>query len=245
MTNATLSTQTPPEIDAQLATLYGRQAAATIDKMYAAKQNGYQAEELAAAQARLDAVNAEIRPLEDEWLRRGRWSRFFLVTNSGGHIHSTMACTTCFATTQFAWLPALSGLTEADAVEAHGEILCSVCFPSAPVAWTSGVAKTVQADRDARAVAKAARAAKAAEKALLPDGAYLMAGGDRIATLTAAKSWLTDSAQWNGWLASEGRRHPSYTVADELAVAEAVAAKTGETVEAVLAAAQVRAAKRK
>ena len=60
------------------------------------------------------------------------------MQNHGGHIHSTMACSTCRPTTVFAWLPELSGLSEKDAVEAYGPLLCSVCFPSAPVEWTVG-----------------------------------------------------------------------------------------------------------
>lgn len=76
------------------------------------------------------------------------WSRFFLVTNTNGHIHSSMSCSTCFADTDFAWLPELSGLTEADAVAEYGEILCSVCFKSAPVEWTTGTNKKVAAERE-------------------------------------------------------------------------------------------------
>lgn len=82
------------------------------------------------------------------------WSRFFLVTNTNGHIHSSMNCSTCFPSTQFAWLPTLSGLTEADAVADQGEILCSVCFPSAPSEWTTSVAKATLAEREVRAAAK-------------------------------------------------------------------------------------------
>ena len=66
------------------------------------------------------------------------WSRFFLVTNSNGHIHRNMNCSTCRPSTVFAWLPDLSGLTEKDAVDEHGTILCSVCFPTAPAEWTVG-----------------------------------------------------------------------------------------------------------
>lgn len=66
------------------------------------------------------------------------WSRFFLVTSSPGHIHSSMYCSTCRPTTTFGWLPELSGKTEAVAVDEHGPTLCSVCFPSAPVDWTTG-----------------------------------------------------------------------------------------------------------
>lgn len=83
------------------------------------------------------------------------WSRFFLVTNVGGHIHRDMSCSTCFPTTQYAWLHELSGLTEAEAVAEYGEILCSVCFPSAPVEWTNGENKKDRARKDAEAALKA------------------------------------------------------------------------------------------
>ena len=86
------------------------------------------------------AARAEAEPLEQEFDEK-RWSRFFLVTNTNGHIHRTMACSTTFPTTRWAWLPDLSGLTEEDAVKAQGPRLCSVCFPSAPVEWTVGVEK--------------------------------------------------------------------------------------------------------
>lgn len=67
------------------------------------------------------------------------WSRFYAVP--GGHIHSSMGCSTCnngqFPTV-FMWLPELSGLTEVDAVKEHGPALCTVCFPSAPTRFTTG-----------------------------------------------------------------------------------------------------------
>jgi hypothetical protein len=78
------------------------------------------------------------------------WSRFFLVTNTNGHIHRSMSCSTCFYSTQFSWLTELSGLTEAEAVAEYGEILCTVCFPSAPVEWTNGTNKK-DAERKAQA----------------------------------------------------------------------------------------------
>ena len=66
------------------------------------------------------------------------WPRFFLVTSSPGHIHSSMQCSTCRWSTTFGWLPELSDMTEADAVAECGPTLCTVCFPSAPLDWTSG-----------------------------------------------------------------------------------------------------------
>jgi hypothetical protein len=84
------------------------------------------------------AILRAMEPLNAEFAAKP-WSRFFLVTSSaGGHIHSSMNCSTCRLRTSFGWLPELSGLSEKDAVEAHGTILCSVCFPTAPVEWTVG-----------------------------------------------------------------------------------------------------------
>jgi hypothetical protein len=95
------------------------------------------------------------------------WTRFFLVP--GGHIHSSMDCSTCNKMgkpTEFAWLPDLSGLTEADAVAVHGPWLCTVCYPSAPVEYTNGE--------------ELAAAAKAAERCP-GSGTYATSGGRRYA----------------------------------------------------------------
>jgi hypothetical protein len=85
---------------------------------------------------RVREIKAETVPFEDEFKARGGWTRFFLVQNNGGHIHSSMHCSSCFPTTRFGWLPQISGLTEAEAVAAHGAILCTICYPSAPTEWT-------------------------------------------------------------------------------------------------------------
>ena len=64
------------------------------------------------------------------------WSRFYLVTSSSGHVHSSTKCCTCHKgklPTAFALVPTLSGSTEAEAVAELGPALCSVCFASAPV----------------------------------------------------------------------------------------------------------------
>lgn len=61
------------------------------------------------------------------------WNRFYLVTSSPGHVHSSMRCSSCNWNTRFAPVPSLSGSSEAEAVEVLGETLCTVCFPSAPV----------------------------------------------------------------------------------------------------------------
>lgn len=76
--------------------------------------------------------------LDAEWDRRGGWTRFYLCTNTDGHIHTGRSCNTVHATTHLVLKPELSGLTEKDAVRAYGPILCSVCYPTAPLAWTEG-----------------------------------------------------------------------------------------------------------
>ena len=64
------------------------------------------------------------------------WSRYFLVTSSDGHIHSSESCSTCnkgVNATEFALVPYLSGSSVDVAVADLGSALCSVCFPEAPV----------------------------------------------------------------------------------------------------------------
>lgn len=60
------------------------------------------------------------------------WDRFWLVTSSPGHVHSSRNCQSCKFTTTYALVPFLSAQTEAEAVETFGPAMCSVCFPSAP-----------------------------------------------------------------------------------------------------------------
>lgn len=83
----------------------------------------------------LDELRVRIDALEATYTG---WSRFFLVTSSAGHVHSSTHCSTCRPTTRFGWLPELSGKDEATAVAELGPTLCSVCYPSAPVDWTTG-----------------------------------------------------------------------------------------------------------
>lgn len=94
-------------------------------------------EALEAADAAVEATETELAEYNAVFVARGGWSRFFLVANTNGHIHSSMSCSTCRVTTQFSWLPEVSGKSEKDAVEEHGPMLCSVCFPSAPLEWTN------------------------------------------------------------------------------------------------------------
>lgn len=92
---------------------------------------------LDAALADLAAIDRQVQELEAIYAEH-RWSRFFIVISSDGHIHRNRRCSTCYLSTVYGWLPKLSGLTEAEAVADQGPLLCSVCFPSAPAEWTRG-----------------------------------------------------------------------------------------------------------
>lgn len=158
-----LANATPVEIDTALAEIYTRMYAEwdqieRLSRYIADMEQGiakYEAGNLSYSSFTQDAlddlldkrldhedkareIQAETLPYEAEFARRP-WTRFYLVDNNGGHIHSSMGCQTCNKrgrATRFGWLPLLSGQTEAEAVAAHGAILCTVCYPSAPLAWT-------------------------------------------------------------------------------------------------------------
>lgn len=213
------------------------------------QENGYQAnhiDEATETLTRIALIKAGRKEIGNETKTLNeiyelhKWTRFFLVRNNNGHIHRTMTCHTCFDDTNFGWLPQLGGLTDADAVADQGEILCTICFPDAPVAWTNGVAKKTLEEKAARAAAKAEREAKKIAKALLPDGTTIKVGGERLATLAAAKMWLTETTY--------NRKYAPHvewaTEEDFQKVAEAVAAKETKTVEQVIAEAVTRANKR-
>lgn len=165
-TPADLTTWTPSQVDTVLGDLYADLYKVLDERAFYAKclddtvkglaekeagdlrYSYYTPEHVSRAQAKIDACDAQADdlrartlPYEAEFTRRGGWTRFFLVKNNGGHVHSSMGCSTCNhngRSTRFGWLPALSGQSEPEAVAAHGAILCTTCYPSAPVEWTDG-----------------------------------------------------------------------------------------------------------
>ena len=285
-----LKTATPAEIDTALAAIYERAATPEHNLAYARERlntilrallSGERTHWTEDSRVKADAavtkyaaeyaaIMAECDPYDAQFNARGGWTRAFLVLNTGGHIHSSMNCATCFATTRFGWLPQVSGATEAEIVGQAGEGACTVCWPTAPVdvlkrtrTLLHSSEETAAVARQARADKKAAAAAKKAEKAITaPDGTALRIFKytrearivvthrgektypafdiyDTIETAMAAKGWLTDHFQhlsfgWSGETAEAVQQ-----------VSEALAAKFGSTVEAEVAAAKVRAGKRK
>jgi hypothetical protein len=109
--------------------------------------------------------------LGQEYSRRG-WTRYYLVNNSNGHVHSSMACSTCFVTTQYRWLTTESGRTAEDVVADAKAQACTVCFPWAPVTTEHGKYRsTSEEEAEARRVEHDAKA----KEILTPAGEPLYA----------------------------------------------------------------------
>lgn len=150
---------------------------------------------LAKAQNETIPLTAQYNQCQDEFNRRGGWTRFWIVTNATGHIHSSMSCSTCFPTTQYAWLPDLSGMNDAQVVELAGKMACTNCFPDAPVETRNRPSQIEEPERKAAREEREAKAAAKAEKIALkaianPDGSEIkLAGkwGDRITTEYSAQ----------------------------------------------------------
>lgn len=86
-----------------------------------------------AAQAEHGRAREQVDGLQEAFRIRGGWSRAFLVANNTGHVHSSMDCSTCRPTTQYAWLTDYSGADEDLIVTDAGHRACTMCFPSASV----------------------------------------------------------------------------------------------------------------
>lgn len=200
---------TPREIDTVLADLWGKESAllneiarlteflARTDKTRASSYQERNAARLPVVKAEAAALRNQSEPLEAEYRRRP-WKRYFLVTNGNGHVHRGTSCTTCFPTTQYGWLTALSDCDEKVMVAEYGEQACTVCFPDAPsmYALLGGKAR-IERDRDERKVARDAKRAEAHFKRVAkaitnPDGSVLKGRDWRIDTVSAAWRELTD-----------------------------------------------------
>ena len=225
---------TPAEIDGQLSELWakGWTIFRELDwyrKNLASRHpvsNG--AERLAELEAQHEAIQAEAAPLEAEYARRP-WKRYFLVTNTGGHVHRGRDCSTCFFDTGYAWLVELADCDEAAMVAEWGERACTVCFPEAPTHpgfgdGTSAYARRTQAEKDARAAElEAKRQAKAAKQLTTPvKGEY-----ETIRTVAAAQQALREEVKMGAW------GYPNHPNADLVARLEAALTEKGVTREAL------------
>jgi hypothetical protein len=251
-----LTTQTPAQIDAILNEL-GFQRAKLISHADSLRSSAHHARTGhhpdPARAARLDAqaddylpkiaaITEQMRPYNDEYDRRGGWTRAFLVQNTGGHVHSGMDCATCWPTTRYAWLTDYSGRDEEEIVSAASELACTTCYPSAPTEVLSRVGeirRPTDLEREQRAAEKAAKNAAAAAAAVTdPDTGKTLYKTERAATNAIATAL--------GDLHWYGDDHPS---ADEWrrtvdAAIAALAAKHDRTAEAIMAECRERADKK-
>lgn len=256
----TLATATPVQIDTHIAEIlreiarYETQverANHTLRSNYAndAQRDQARADEEAAVRA-IAVRESELAQFETEFTARGGWTRYYLVNNSNGHVHSSTACSTCFPTTQYKWLVDQSGTTAADLVELAGERACTVCFPWAPVETLRRASRLRSDDEIAREQREAERAVKAAAKAAKAivdpvDGGPLRINRDRrypdtIATARAAQIALVDHMWYAKHWGDEDGKH----AANIEILTVALAAKHGTTRDEEYAAAEVRLAAR-
>ncbi|ANH49184.1 hypothetical protein uvFWCGRAMDCOMC203_08 [Freshwater phage uvFW-CGR-AMD-COM-C203] len=120
-------------------------------------------EKVAKIKLEIGKVNIEISKLNAIY-NQDPWTRAFLVIASNGHVHSSMDCNTCFATTRYNWLVQYSNDDEKTIVEDAGQDACTICYPSAPAEVLNRPSRIVTADKVAKAQAKAERDAKRAER---------------------------------------------------------------------------------
>lgn len=193
------------------------------------------------------ALVAETKVYDSEYARRP-WTRAFVVLNNNGHVHSSMACSTCYSTTRFGWLVDLSGQDEAAIVAAIGADACTVCYPTAPVETAgprTAFSREEKADREAQARLAAEKAAKLeakVAKSLSLDGSTVTVtweyqarnyrtgepvtrrGRKEIKTLRAAELWYVEAAA--------GRSYDNPTPEAIAQVLGLIATKLGTTPEA-------------
>jgi hypothetical protein len=246
-----IATATPSEIDTRIAQI--QMAVATtqhrVDYLLCLVEGGYataaHVAEKAERQAQLNEYYAELDLLRAEYAK-GQWERYYLVTNTNGHVHTSMHCDTCFATTEFGWLTQFSGIAIDEVGALAGETACARCFPNLPAEVMARKADARMdtperiAAREKNAAEKAAKAAKAAAKAIAnPDGSPLMmldhfGSLEEVKTEVAASRRVMEAAfnlRWYG--AGAGAEGWKQNVEHGLV---ALAHKRGTTVEAERAA---------
>lgn len=178
-----LTEQTPAQIDGQIADInqradrpsrrlsaardiFARRARQDENTVSWERISEYQleraAEMMREAEEELAELEEEARPLHAEYERRGSWPRYYHVTNSNGHVHTSIYCPSCFYDTQYAWRTDLSGLTEEEVVEREAHWACSVCMPIAPADQKAAFKAYQERKRTEKAQE---REAKKAEKA--------------------------------------------------------------------------------
>jgi hypothetical protein len=223
-------------------------------------------EKVADLNAAAAAIMRETAPYNEEFKARGGWSRFYLVDNSGGHVHSSMHCQSCYPTTQFIWLPEHSGDTNERIIEKANEQACTHCFPGAPVdpsrkgGFEAPARKAAREERDAKA---AAALAKRIQKSLSLDGSEVrivlesgVRGDDYWHAPSRGKAWTKTETfkafvTAMSWVVDQKAAPLTWSSGDDVMYPEAVqqvtemlAAKRGVTVEEITAEINAKVAKK-
>ena len=240
---------TPIEIDTALAELYDKQyqlrltlARTEQEVRFAEKYYPNNEVRKVNAEKRVEDVKVALADIDTEITEIEKlytgWSRAFLVHNANGHVHASMNCSTCFITTQYIWLPNLSGEDRMKIAELAGESACSVCYPDAPSEYFLRKSqledpKKVQA-REEREAKKQKRDAKALIAGITnPDGTPLVVKQGRysetIKTERTAQIWAVDNLYWIGQYA-DGESLEQRKQDHEIVLA-ALAHKRGTSVE--------------
>ena len=212
-------------------------------------------EKVASYGSKATKLIGQLAPYEQEYVKRGRWSRFHEVTgnSSQNHVHKSMNCSSCYSTTRYAWHPELSGQSESEAVVEFGEKMCTVCFPSAPANPNfHQPGRRDQETINARQAERAQRAAaKDAKSILRPDGSKLRdSHNSEIKTLRTAQIEHVSLQAYNAWLQkpTEGMRERPDIIEKNLRtiddIEQAIAHKTGQSVEEIRAIAAPKVAKK-
>jgi hypothetical protein len=211
-------TASPAEIDSEIARLQGVVAGLTVAAQHAqhamdstfTTEAGYaQARgDYAEAWGKINVLDALISAMEREFVRRGGWARYYVVDNNNGHLHTSTACQNTYETTSWVWMPGMSGLTHAQAVDEGGSLSCLTCFGEfreeiemgrAPRFETPRMVKTRE-EREAAAAKKAEKNAKATANGITaPDGSPLKDDdGYTIKTLRSAQIAAVNALEQSG-----------------------------------------------
>lgn len=282
---AKLKTETPANLDGVLAELYYKEAAArarvndalaNIEKSKKRQANFPEGHPNHTTYVRsIERLRAQVKeqeevasmakheaiPYNEEFQRRGGWSRAFLVSNGNGHVHKDMNCSTCHPTTRYAWMTDYSGKNEDEIVDAAGERACTVCYPSAPVSTLNKPTKMFtedekkqQAAREERARVKEEKVAKARAAGIFAeDGGPLKIKGwgkydEEVKTERSAQSAAVDAlvkkrlyARWDAEGVEYNLEMNEIMKAHLEVLVPALARKRGQTPEAVMEDLQKRA----
>lgn len=172
-----ITTASPAEIDTEIARIEG-EIASVVARIERARATSARAE-LEDLSGRLTTLVDEKTSYAEEYSRRGGWTRYYLVTNHNGHLHTTMACRNTYPTTSWYWVIGLSGATADEAVGQGGALSCLDCFPGHREVIESGRPCLIETPehkvaREERETRTAQKAAQARTKGITnPDGTPL------------------------------------------------------------------------